>query len=41
MQKWFLSNIEFRNQFIVSTIKFGESVSKFIVPIALLEMFGS
>ena len=42
MQKWFfLSSIEFRNQFIVSAIKFGESLSKFMIPIALLEKFGS
>ena len=32
---------EFRNQFIVSAIKFGESVSKFMIPIALLEKFCS
>ena len=33
--------IEFRNHFIVSAIKFGESLSKFMIPIALLEKFGS
>ena len=37
MQKCFYSNIEFRNQFIVSAIKFGESLSKFMRPIALFE----
>ena len=30
----FLSNIEFTNQFIVSAIKFWESLSKFMIPIA-------
>ena len=40
MQKCFESNIEFRNQFIVSAIKFGESLSKFMISIALLEKFG-
>ena len=40
MQKCFLSHIEFRNQFIVSAIKFGEKLSKFMIPIALLEKFG-
>ena len=32
---------EFRNQFIVSAIKFGESLLKFMIPIALLKKFGS
>ena len=41
MQKSFESNIEFRNQFIVSAIKFGESLSKFMIPIAQLQKFGS
>ena len=41
MQMCFQSNIEFRNQFIVSAIKFGESLSKFRIPIVLLEKFGS
>ena len=40
MQKCFQSNTEFRNQFIVSAIKFGESHSKFMIPTALLEKFG-
>ena len=40
MQKWFYPNTEFRNQFIVSAIQFGESLSKFMIPIALLEKFG-
>ena len=31
----------FRNQSIMSAIKFGESLSKFMIPIALLEKFGS
>ena len=39
--KVFSSNIQFRNQFILSAIKFGESLSKFMIPIALLEKFGS
>ena len=42
MQRFFFkSNIEFRNQSIGSAIKFGESLSKFMIPIALLENFGS
>ena len=36
-QNCFYSNTEFRNQYIVSTIKFGESLSKIMIPIALLE----
>ena len=32
-------NPTFRNQFIVSAIKFGESHLKFMIPIALLEKF--
>ena len=32
MQQRFYSNIKFRNQFIVSAIKFGESLSKFMIP---------
>ena len=39
--KVFLIQHEFRNQFIVSAIKFGESLSKFMIPISLLEKFGS
>ena len=39
--KVFRSNIEFRNQFVVSAIQFGESLSKFMISIALLENFGS
>ena len=41
MQKCFSSNIEFRNQFTLSAIKFGESLSKFLIPIVILEKFDS
>ena len=40
MQNSFYSDIEFRNQFIVPAIKFRRCISKFVIPIALIEKFG-
>ena len=38
-QERFKSNLEFRNQIIVSSIKFRKSFAKFMLPIALLRSF--
>ena len=38
-QKRFKSNLEFRNQIIVSSIKFGKCLAKFMIPIALFKKF--
>ena len=38
-QERFKSNLEFRNQIIVSSIKFWKSFAKFMIPIALFKMF--
>ena len=35
----FKSNLEFRNQIIVSSIKFWKSFAKFMIPIALFKKF--
>ena len=36
-QKIFKSNLEFRNQIIVSSIKFWKCLAKFMIPIALFK----
>ena len=42
MQRCFgLTNIEFRNQFTMSAIQFGERLSKFMIPIETEEADGS
>ena len=38
-QERFKSNLEFRNQIIVSSIKFGKCFAKFMIPIALFKKF--
>ena len=38
-QERFKSNFEFRNQIIVSSIKFLNSFAKFMIPIALFKKF--
>ena len=38
-QERFKSNLEFRNQIIVSSIKFWKSFAKFMIPIALFKKF--
>ena len=38
-QERFKSNLEFRNQIIVSSIKFWKCFAKFMIPIALFKMF--
>ena len=38
-QKRFKSNLEFRNQIIVSSIKFWKCFAKFMIPIALFKKF--
>ena len=38
-QKRFKSNLEFRNQIIVSSIKFWKCFAKFMIPIALFKSF--
>ena len=38
-QERFKSNLEFRNQIIVSSIKFWKCFAKFMIPIALLKKF--
>ena len=38
-QERFKSNLEFRNQIIVSSIKFRKISVKFMIPIALLKKF--
>ena len=39
VQKRFKSNLEFRNQIIVSSIKFWKCFAKFMIPIALFKKF--
>ena len=38
-QERFKSNLEFRNQIIVSSIKFWKCFAKFMIPIALFKKF--
>ena len=38
-RKRFKSNLEFRNQIIVSSIKFRKDFTKFMIPIALFKKF--
>ena len=38
-QERFKSNLEFRNQIIVSSVKFLKSFAKFMIPIALFKKF--
>ena len=38
-QERFKSNLEFRNQIIVSSIKFRKCFEKFMIPIALFKKF--
>ena len=38
-QERFKSNMEFRNQIIVSSIKFRKGFAKFMIPIALFKKF--
>ena len=38
-QERFKPNLEFRNQIIVSSIKFWKSFAKFMIPIALFKKF--
>ena len=38
-QERFKSNLEFRYQIIVSSIKFGKDFAKFMIPIALFKKF--
>ena len=38
-QDRFKSNLEFRNQIIVSSIKFRKGFAKFMIPIALFKKF--
>ena len=38
-QERFKSNLEFRNQIIVSSIKLRKGFAKFMIPIALLKKF--
>ena len=38
-QERFKSNLEFRNQIIVSSIKFRKCFAKFMIPIALFKKF--
>ena len=38
-QERFNSNLEFRYQIIVSSIKFGKGFAKFMIPIALFKKF--
>ena len=38
-QERFKSNLEFRNQIIVSSIKFRKGFAKFMIPIALFKKF--
>ena len=38
-QERFWSNLEFRNQFIVSSIKIWKCFAKFMIPIALFKKF--
>ena len=38
-QERFKSNLEFRNQIIVSSIKFRKGLAKFMIPIALFKKF--
>ena len=38
-QERFKSNLEYRNQIIVSSIKFWKSFAKFMIPIALFKKF--
>ena len=38
-QERFKSNLEFRNQIIVSSIKFWKSFAMFMIPIALFKKF--
>ena len=39
VQERFNSNLEFRNQIIVSSIKFRKGFAKFLIPIALFKKF--
>ena len=38
-QERFKSNLEFRNQIIVSSVKFRKGFAKFMIPIALFKKF--
>ena len=38
-QERFKSNLEFRNQIIVSSIKFRKGLAKFMTPVALFKKF--
>ena len=38
-QERFKSNLEFRNQIIVSSIKIGKCFAKFMIPMALFKEF--